>query len=106
MKKILLAFVALCALPATAQSGRPFEFELTPGCISNKARATCVVVNRYRGDISCKIAISATTFHGRIVSNVRTVQILGGKFDDSAKLAVPEGDVIIDVRATADCKAE
>ena len=64
MKKILLTLAVVCSLPAAAQPSRPYEFELNPGCISSPSRATCVVSNKFKEQIECKVAISGSTAKG------------------------------------------
>ena len=100
-KALILAFV--CCLPAAAQSPRPYEFELTPGCMWNKSQGTCVITNRHKTPITCKVAVRGKTFNQLKVGSTRIVVINAGEFNNSAKVFSPPEDLLTYVSATADC---
>lgn len=104
MKKILMTIAVLCALPAGAQSSRPFDFELSPGCMWTAERAACVVKNQYQAPITCKIDLHAKTFTGPGVKTAKTLAIPPGSFE-IIRVFSPPNNVLTHVGGHADCRA-
>jgi len=104
MKKII-AILSAFALPAFAQDTRPYDFEVTPSCVWNKNVGVCAVHNQYKDQIDCKVSILGKSFRGVTIGNTRQVVIPAQRFMD-VKVFAPEGDLIVDVRGSADCRAQ
>ena len=105
MKTILFVVAFLFSVPILAADARSFDFEMEPGCMWSKDKGRCIVSNRSYDPIRCKVTVTGETFRGTRIGNTQIVTVAARRFDDSPRIQIPAGDVLVNVRASADCKA-